>query len=77
MNDDFTTVNFMMTQPIDGLEMIRVVEKELFLIKPDKIEFSSNEVRAVYGNYEQIITAEGSENERHNFKSEIRKYSGG
>ena len=39
---------------------------------PDKIvKVSDNEVYAVYGNYKQTITAEGSGNERYNFKESI------
>lgn len=39
---------------------------------PDKIiKVSDNEVCAVYGNYKQTWTAEGSGNERYNFKETI------
>ena len=39
---------------------------------PDKIvKVSDNEVYAVYGKYKQTITAEGSGNERHNFKESL------
>ena len=41
---------------------------------PDKIEkISDNKVITTYGNYRQIWTAEGSGNERHNFKEVIEE----
>lgn len=41
---------------------------------PDSIKrVSGNEVIAIYGNYRQIWTAEGSGNERHNFKEVIEE----
>ncbi len=41
---------------------------------PDSIRrVSGNEVIATYGNYRQIWTAEGSGNERHNFKEVIEE----
>ena len=44
---------------------------------PDKIErVSDNEVYAMYGNYKQTWTAEGSGNERHNFVETITEVSG-
>ena len=43
---------------------------------PDSIKrVSGNEVIAIYGNYRQIWTAEGSGNERHNFKEVIEEVS--
>jgi hypothetical protein len=41
---------------------------------PDKVEkISDNKVIATYGSYRQIWTAEGSGNERHNFKEVIEE----
>ena len=41
---------------------------------PDKVEkISDNKVSATYGNYRQVWTAEGSGNERHNFKEVIEE----
>ena len=41
---------------------------------PDKVEkISDNKVIATYGNYRQVWTAEGSGNERHNFKEVIEE----
>ena len=51
--------------------------KTVFLSNPDKVvKVSDNEIQAFYGKYVQTITAEGGGNERHNFKSTIKKIEG-
>ncbi len=74
MADEYEKVDFPIKQPIKGLEMIRIVEADIVFKKPDRIKRdSANKVSAYYGNYVQVITADGAGNERHNFKSEIKE----
>ena len=63
-----------------GYELIKSVKTGGFAVSemhircepPDKIvKVSDNEVYAVYGKYKQTITAEGSGDERYNFKESI------
>lgn len=76
MADNFKMVDVPITQPIQGLPVIDINGKSIYLGSPVKIEKiigsngECNEVHVEYKNATQIITAEGSGNERHNFKSE-------
>lgn len=79
MVDTYTRQNFAVRQYAKGIPaaFVEGFSKTIFLNNPDKIEYvSANEIHAYYGNYKQIITAEGKGNERHNFKSTIKKIEG-
>lgn len=74
MANEMKKVKFPISQPIEGLGMIKVMDTELFMEKPTRIvKVSDNEVKAYYGDYVQTITADGEGNERYNFKSVIEK----
>lgn len=78
-DDVYTRQDFVVRQYAKGVPAayIEGFSKTAFLNNPDKIEYvSANEIHAYYGNYKQIITAEGTGNERHNFKSTIEKIEG-
>lgn len=74
MADVYEKVDFPIEQPIEGFEMIRIIEADIVLKKPDRIKKdSANKVTAYYGGYIQEITAEGSGDERYNFNSVIKE----
>lgn len=75
----YTRQDFVARQYAKGIPAMYIegYGKTVFLSNPDKIEYvSANEIHAYYGNYKQIITAEGEGNERYNFKSTIEKIEG-
>lgn len=81
MNTDtiYTRQDFIARQYAKGVPAMYVegYGKTIFLSNPDKVvKVSDNEIQAIYGKYVQTITAEGSGNERHNFKSTIKKIEG-
>lgn len=75
----YTRQDFVVRQYAKGIPAVYVEDcgKVVFLSNPDRVvRVSDNEVQAFYGKYVQTITAEGSGNERHNFKSTIEKIEG-
>lgn len=75
----YTRQDFIARQYAKGVPAMYVegYGKTIFLSNPDKVvKVSDNEIQAFYGKYVQTITAEGSGNERHNFKSIIKKIEG-
>ena len=75
----YTRQDFVVRQYAKGIPAVYVEDcgKVVFLSNPDKVvKVSDNEIQAFYGKYVQTITAEGSGNERHNFKSIIKKIEG-
>ena len=75
----YTRQDFVVRQYAKGIPAVYVEDcgKVMFLSNPDKVvKVSDNEIQAFYGKYVQTITAEGSGNERHNFKSSIKKIEG-
>lgn len=75
----YTRQDFVVRQYAKGIPAVYVEDcgKVVFLSNPDKVvKVSDNEVQAFYGKYVQTITAEGSGDERHNFKSTIKKIEG-
>ena len=75
----YTRQDFVVRQYAKGIPAVYVEDcgKVVFLSNPDRVvKVSNNEVQAFYGEYVQTITAEGSGNERHNFKSIIKKIEG-
>ena len=78
-NGVYTRQDFVVRQYAKGIPAVYVEDcgKVVFLSNPDKVvKVSDNEIQAFYGKYVQTITAEGSGNERHNFKSTIKKIEG-
>lgn len=75
----YTRQDFIVRQYAKGIPAVYVEDcgKVVFLSNPDRVvKVSDNEIQAFYGKYVQTITAEGSGNERHNFKSIIKKIEG-
>lgn len=75
----YTRQDFVARQYAKGIPAMYIegYGKTVFLSNPDKVvKVSDNEIQAFYGKYVQTITAEGSGNERHNFKSTIEKIGG-
>ena len=75
----YTRQDFVVRQYAKGIPAVYVEDcgRVVFLSTPDKVvKVSDNEIQAFYGKYVQTITAEGSGNERHNFKSTIKKIEG-
>ena len=75
----YTRQDFVVRQYAKGIPAVYVEDcgKVVFLSNPDRVvKVSDNEIQAFYGKYVQTITAEGSGNERHNFKSIIKKIEG-
>ena len=75
----YTRQDFVVRQYAKGIPAVYVEDcgKVVFLSNPDKVvKVNDNEVQAFYGKYVQTITAEGSGDERHNFKSTIKKIEG-
>ena len=75
----YTRQDFVARQYAKGIPAMYIegYGKTVFLSNPDKvIKVSDNEIQAFYGKYVQTITAEGSGNERYNFKSTIKKIEG-
>ena len=75
----YTRQDFVVRQYAKGVPAMYVegYGKTVFLSNPDRVvKVSDNEVQAFYGKYVQTITAEGSGNERYNFKSTIKKIEG-
>ena len=75
----YTRQDFVVRQYAKGIPAVYVEDcgKVVFLSNPDRVvKVSNNEVQAFYGKYGQTITAEGSGDERHNFKSTIKKIEG-
>ena len=75
----YTRQDFVVRQYAKGIPAVYVEDcgKVVFLSNPDRVvKVSDNEVQAFYGKYVQTITAEGSGDERHNFKSTIKKIEG-
>ena len=75
----YTRQDFVVRQYAKGIPAVYVEDcgKVVFLSNPDRIvKVSNNEVQAFYGEYVQTITAEGNGDERHNFKSTIKKIEG-
>ena len=75
----YTRQDFVARQYAKGVPAMYVegYGKTIFLSNPDKVvKVSDNEIQAFYGKYVQTITAEGSGDERHNFKSIIKKIEG-
>lgn len=76
MSGKLGSIDIPITQPIKGLPIININGKSIYLGSPIKIEKiinkdgECNEIHVEYKNAKQIITAEGSGNERHNFNSE-------
>ena len=78
-NSVYTRQDFVVRQYAKGIPAVYVEDcgKVVFLSNPDKVvKVNDNEVQAFYGEYLQTITAEGSGDERHNFKSTIKKIEG-
>ena len=78
-NGVYTRQDFVVRQYAKGIPAVYVEDcgKVVFLSNPDRVvKVSGNEVQAFYGEYVQTITAEGSGDERHNFKSTIKKIEG-
>ena len=78
-NGVYTRQDFVVRQYAKGIPAVYVEDygKVVFLSNPDKVvKVSDNEIQAFYGKYVQTITAEGSGNERYNFKSTIKKIEG-
>lgn len=78
-NGVYTRQDFVVRQYAKGIPAVYVEDcgKVVFLSNPDRVvKVSDNKVQAFYGEYVQTITAEGSGNERHNFKSTIKKIEG-
>ena len=78
-NGVYTRQDFVVRQYAKGIPAVYVEDcgKVVFLSNPDRIvKVSNNEVQAFYGEYVQTITAEGNGDERHNFKSTIKKIEG-
>ena len=66
------------TQPYKGVKAVKIGDGDvIFLDPPTKVirvensDGSCNKVMAYYGNYLQTITADGTGNERYNFKSTV------
>ena len=75
----YTGQDFVARQYAKGIPAMYIegYGKTVFLSNPDRVvKVSDNEVQAFYGEYVQTITAEGSGNERYNFKSTIKKIEG-
>lgn len=75
----YTRQDFVVRQYAKGIPAVYVEDcgKVVFLSNPDKVvKVSDNEIQAFYGKYVQTITAEGNGDERHNFKSTIKKIEG-
>lgn len=75
----YTRQDFVVRQYTKGIPAMYIegYGKTVFLSNPDRVvKVSDNEVQAFYGEYVQTITAEGSGNERYNFKSTIKKIEG-
>ena len=75
----YTRQDFVVRQYAKGIPAVYVEDcgKVVFLSNPDRVvKVSGNEVQAFYGEYVQTITAEGNGDERHNFKSTIKKIEG-
>ena len=75
----YTRQDFVVRQYAKGIPAVYVEDcgKVVFLSNPDRVvKVSDNEVQAFNGKYVQTITAEGSGDERHNFKSTIKKIEG-
>ena len=75
----YTRQDFVVRQYAKGIPAMYIegYGKTVFLSNPDRVvKVSDNEVQAFYGEYVQTITAEGSGNERYNFKSTIKKIEG-
>lgn len=75
----YTRQDFVVRQYAKGIPAMYIegYGKTIFLSNPDRVvKVSDNEIQAIYGKYVQTITAEGSGNERHNFKSTIKKIEG-
>ena len=71
--------DFVVRQYAKGIPAVYVEDcgKVVFLSNPDRVvKVSGNEIQAFYGKYVQTITAEGNGDERHNFKSTIKKIEG-
>ena len=78
-NGVYTRQDFVVRQYAKGIPAVYVEDcgKVVFLSNPDRVvKVSDNEIQAFYGEYVQTITAEGSGDERHNFKSTIKKIEG-
>lgn len=76
MADTYTRQKFTIRQHSKGVPAVFIdgFSKTIFVNNPDKIKrISPNEVHAYYGAYKQVITAEGSGDERYNFASVIEK----
>lgn len=75
----YTRQDFVARQYAKGIPAMYIegYGKTVFLSNPDRVvKVSDNEVQAFYGEYVQTITAEGNGDERHNFKSTIKKIEG-
>ena len=75
----YTRQDFVARQYAKGIPAMYIegYGKTVFLSNPDRVvKVSDNEVQAFYGEYVQTITAEGSGDERYNFKSTIKKIEG-
>lgn len=75
----YTRQDFVARQYAKGVPAMYVegYGKTIFLSNPDRVvRVSDNEVQAFYGKYVQTIIAEGSGDERYNFKSTIKKIEG-
>lgn len=71
---DMPKTSYPITPLYGELTGIKIAEKSIVFVKPDKIvKVSDNEVYAIYGNYKQTWKADGTGDERYNFTETIEE----